>query len=185
MHNLERRIAYAQQRYGIDAVAAAHMVQQHIQAGTADSLLTPAQYQRIRAHRFDGTLLRMNRQQRTEARDARRLRRISWMWDTLNPRGPALRKELDIQPRGWKPAGEVLSGPALPHMPSYGDLYGDATPETAQAEHDEMMAVLGPPRLMPGRDSRLFASRQALAEEKRVRRAFQRLRMTYASRRGD
>lgn len=166
MHNLERRIAYAQQRYGLDPVAAAHMVQRHIKAGTADSLLTPAQFQRIRAHRFDGTLLHMQRQQRREQREAKRLRRTAWLWDVLNPRGPALRRELKIEP------------------PPYGVLYGDATPETAQAEHDDMMAVLGPPRPFP-QDSRLSASRQALAHEKRTLRAFKRLRETYAARRGD
>lgn len=179
MHNLERRIAYAQQRYGLDPVAAAHMVQRHIKAGTADSLLTPAQFQRLKAHRFDGTLLHMQRQQRQEAREAKRLRRTAWLWDVLNPRGPALRKELNIDQERLAHAGPE----DYPAAPVYGVLYGDATPETAQAEHDEMMAALGPPK--PWQDSRLSVSRQTLAEEKRVRRAFQRLRMTYASRRGD
>ena len=184
MHNLERRIAYAQQRYGIDAVAAAHMVQRHIKAGTADSLLTPAQYQRLKAHRWDNTA---SRQQRREQREERRNRRTSWLWDVLNPRGPALRKELDIEPKGWTRIGVTQGGPALPGTTAapYGVLYGDATPETAQAEHDEMMAALGPPKPWPGRDSRLSASRQALAHEKRTLRAFKRLRETYASRRGD
>ena len=77
MHNYDRRLAYAGQRFGCDAAEAGERVELALAAGTEDALLTGPQRRRSKHHRGQPGGHRQRQRARRRAEFLKRLARFS------------------------------------------------------------------------------------------------------------